>query len=159
MNTEHVSSPVRNIFSRAALKMLNACARFVYQFAPGFGIRFGDSPGSAIVSLNTESEALKRWVADQSHNTSETAEADTLASGALTVADNDAVYAQDEETWNRGEKPLELYICCRHTDGGNEGALFFRRFKFDRLGHVVLVDEEKSPELGYGAVVTSLPYE
>jgi hypothetical protein len=56
--------PIKNIFSQAALKVLNACAKFAYNFANGFGIKLTRSANSVVVSLDTESDALASWVKD-----------------------------------------------------------------------------------------------
>ena len=57
-----VAVPVKNIFSKAALKMLNACAKFVYHFAQGFGIKFTDASGSVAVGIDTDNELFKDWL-------------------------------------------------------------------------------------------------
>jgi hypothetical protein len=57
-----VAVPVKNIFSKAALKMLNACAKFVYHFAQGFGIKFTDASGSVAVGIDTDNELFKEWL-------------------------------------------------------------------------------------------------
>lgn len=60
--TKDIATPVKSIFSKAALRMLNACAKFAYHFAQGFGIKFTSAPGSVVVALDTESEILKDWL-------------------------------------------------------------------------------------------------
>ena len=55
---------VKNIFSQAALKVLNACAKFAYNFANGFGIKLTRSTNSVVVALDTDSAALATWVKD-----------------------------------------------------------------------------------------------
>lgn len=57
-----VAIPVKSIFSKAALKMLNACAKFVYHFAQGFGIKFTDASGSVAVGIDTDNEFFKEWL-------------------------------------------------------------------------------------------------
>lgn len=57
-----VAVPVKNIFARAALRMLNACAKFVYHFAQGFGIKFTDASGSVAVGIDTDNELFKDWL-------------------------------------------------------------------------------------------------
>lgn len=57
-----VANSVRNIFSKAALRMLNACAKFVYHFAQGFGIKFTDASGSVAVGIDTENQLFKDWL-------------------------------------------------------------------------------------------------
>lgn len=57
-----VAVPVKNIFSKAALRMLNACAKFVYHFAQGFGIKFTDASGSVAVGIDTDNELFKEWL-------------------------------------------------------------------------------------------------
>lgn len=57
-----VAVPVKNIFAKAALKMLNACAKFVYHFAQGFGIKFTDASGSVAVGIDTDNELFKDWL-------------------------------------------------------------------------------------------------
>jgi hypothetical protein len=57
-----VAVPIKNIFSKAALKMLNACAKFVYHFAQGFGIKFTDASGSVAVGIDTDNEIFKEWL-------------------------------------------------------------------------------------------------
>jgi hypothetical protein len=57
-----VAVPVKNIFSKAALKMLNACAKFVYHFAQGFGIKFTDASGSVAVGIDTDNELFNEWL-------------------------------------------------------------------------------------------------
>lgn len=49
-----VGSPVKNIFSKTALRMLNACGRFVWNFAQGFGIKIRPCNGSVVVSVDHE---------------------------------------------------------------------------------------------------------
>lgn len=55
-----LSSPVKNIFSKAALAMLNACARFAYNLSQGFGIKFLRKGGSVAVGI--DENALSSWI-------------------------------------------------------------------------------------------------
>lgn len=57
-----VAVPVKNIFSKAALRMLNACAKFVYHFSKGFGITFTEASGSIVVGIDTDNELFKEWL-------------------------------------------------------------------------------------------------
>ncbi len=57
-----VAVPVKNIFSKAALRMLNACAKFVYHFSQGFGIKFTDASGSVAVGIDADNELFKEWL-------------------------------------------------------------------------------------------------
>lgn len=54
--------PVKSIFSRAAIAVINACAKFAYNFTYGFGIKVVKAAGSVVVSLDIDSEALTRWI-------------------------------------------------------------------------------------------------
>lgn len=119
-----LSSPVKNIFSKAALAMLNACARFAYNFSQGFGIKILKKGGSVVVSLNTESDTLVSWVKniakpqavvkDANENLEENDGGDSqpLLSG-LTL---------DTTTWERGvttkkEKIDESWVDVKDKDG------------------------------------------
>ena len=55
-----LSTPVKNIFSKAALRMLNACAKFAYNLAQGFGIQFLRKGGSLAIGI--DKEALSNWI-------------------------------------------------------------------------------------------------
>ena len=57
-----VAIPAKTIFSKAALKMLNACAKFVYHFSKGFGITFTEASGSIVVGIDTDNELFKEWL-------------------------------------------------------------------------------------------------
>ncbi len=57
-----VAVPVKNIFSKAALRMLNACAKFVYHFSQGFGIKFTDASGSVAVGIDADNQLFKDWL-------------------------------------------------------------------------------------------------
>lgn len=57
-----VAVPVKNIFSKAALRMLNACAKFVYHFSKGFGITFTEASGSIVVGIDVDNELFKEWL-------------------------------------------------------------------------------------------------
>lgn len=57
-----VAVPVKNIFSKAALRMLNACAKFVYHFSKGFGITFTEASGSIVVGIDADNELFKEWL-------------------------------------------------------------------------------------------------
>lgn len=59
---KYVAVPVKNIFSKAALRMLNACAKFVYHFSKGFGITFTEASGSIVVGIDTDNELFKEWL-------------------------------------------------------------------------------------------------
>jgi hypothetical protein len=149
------ASPVKNIFSKAALAMLNACAKFAYNFAHGFGIKILRKGGSVVVSLDIDSPALSDWVAAVSHQKSnEKDEKKTdLQSGAEENPEEASAYIPaNDEGWKRGKNGLKMFICCRQTDAGTEGALFFREVRVDKLGHLTLVSKENE---AYGAVVTA----
>lgn len=106
-----VATPVKNIFSKAALKMLNACAKFVYHFAQGFGVKFTDSSGSVAVGIDTESELLKDWIKSVSAGNPSTVSAKDATGN---MADNfDPEYdtppvtpdkADDEHLWRQMTK-------------------------------------------------------
>lgn len=148
------ASPVKNIFSKAALAMLNACAKFAYNFAHGFGIKTLRKGGSVVVSLDVDSPVLSEWVATVSHQkTNEKEEGKTnLQSGAETNPEEDSAYVcANDKGWKRGDNGLKMFICCRQTDAGTEGALFFREVRVDKRGHITLVSKENE---AYGAVVT-----
>lgn len=148
-----VANPVRNIFSKAALRMLNACAKFVYHFAYGFGIKLTDASGSKTVAIDTDSEPLKDWIKDQSHTHKASEEKIELKSGHESFGDDSQVTARDEASWKIGNKDVELFVLCRQTDGGNEGALFFRKLKVNRLGHIVSIGAEDE---NFGWTITSV---
>ena len=57
-----VAVPVKNIFSKAALRMLNACAKFVYHFSQGFGIKLTDASGSVAVGIDADNQLFKDWL-------------------------------------------------------------------------------------------------
>lgn len=145
--------PVKNIFSRTALKVLNACAKFAYNFSHGFGIKLTDSLGGKVVAIDTQSEVLQNWIKDQSHNHKASEEKIELKSGYKDFGDDSQVTAKDEASWKSGNKDVELFVLCRQTDGGNEGALFFRKLKVNRLGHIVSIGAEDE---NYGWVITSV---
>ena len=145
--------PVKNIFSRTALKVLNACARFAHNFSHGFGIKLTDSLGGKVVAIDTKSEALQDWIKDQSHNHKASEEKIELKSGYEPLGDDSAVTVKDEASWKSGNKDVEFFVLCRQTDGGNEGALFFRKLKVNRLGHIVSIGAEDE---NFGWAVTSV---
>lgn len=96
--------PIKNIFSQAALKVLNACAKFAYNFANGFGVKLSRSANSVVVSLDTESDALAAWVRDIAKPLAATKDANE------NLAENDGGDSQsllsdltlDTTTWERG---------------------------------------------------------
>ena len=145
--------PVKNIFSRTALKVLNACARFAHNFSHGFGIKLTDSLGGKVVAIDTKSEALQDWIKDQSHNHKASEEKIELKSGYEPLGDDSAVTVKDEASWKSGNKDVEFFVLCRQTDGGNEGALFFRKLKVNRLGHIVSIGGEDE---NFGWAVTNV---
>ena len=145
--------PVKNIFSRTALKVLNACAKFAHNFSHGFGIKLIDSLGGKVVAIDTKSEALKDWIKDQSHNHKASEEKIELKSGYESFGDDSQVTARDEASWKSGNKDVELFVLCRQSDGGNEGALFFRKLKVNRLGHIVSIGGEDE---NFGWAVTNV---
>ena len=145
--------PVKNIFSRTALKVLNACARFAHNFSHGFGIKLTDSLGGKVVAIDTQSEVLQNWIKDQSHNHKASDEKIELKSGYEPLGDDSAVTVKDEASWKSGNKDVEFFVLCRQTDGGNEGALFFRKLKVNRLGHIVSIGAEDE---NFGWAVTSV---
>lgn len=149
-----VANSVRNIFSRSALRMLNACGKFVYHFAYGFGIKFTDASGSKAVAIDTESEALKEWIKNTTHEHKETKDKETLLSGYSETGNDDAVTARNNGTWKIGGKDVELFVLCRQTDSGTEGALFFRKLKVNSLGHIVSIGEEDE---NFGWAITATP--
>lgn len=57
-----LATTCRSIFSKGALRMLNACAKFCYNFAPGFGIKFAKISGSVVVALDVQSQQLQNWI-------------------------------------------------------------------------------------------------
>ena len=148
-----VANSVRNIFSKSALRMLNACAKFVYHFSYGFGIKLTDASGSKTVAIDTDSEALQDWIKDQSHNHKASEEKIEIKSGYEPLGDDSAVTVKDEASWKLGNKDVELFVLCRQTDGGNEGALFFRKMKVNRLGHIVSIGAEDE---NFGWAITSV---
>ena len=151
--SEVLANPVKNIFSRSAVKILNACAKFAYNFSWGFGIKLTKSAGSAVVALDTDSEVLQDWIKDQSHNHKASEEKIDLKSGYEPLGDDSAVTVKDETSWKSGNKDVELFVLCRQTDGGNEGALFFRKLKVNRLGHIVSIGAEDE---NFGWAITSV---
>ena len=149
-----VSSSVKNIFSKAALRMLNACGKFVYHFAYGFGIKFTDASGSKAVAIDTESEALKEWIKNTTHKHKDTKEKESLIGGYNEVGNDDAVTSRDDGSWKIGGKDVEFFVLCRQTDSGTEGALFFRKLKVNSLGHIVSIGEEDE---NFGWTITATP--
>ena len=147
------ATPVKNIFSRTALKVLNACAKFTHNFSHGFGIKLTDSLGGKVVAIDTDSEALQVWIKDQSHNHKASEEKIELKSGYEPLGNDSAVTVKDEASWKSGGKDVELFVLCRQTDGGNEGALFFRKMKVNRLGHIVSIGAEDE---NFGWAVTNV---
>ena len=145
--------PVKNIFSRTALKVLNACAKFAHNFSHGFGIKLTDSLGGKVVAIDTKSEALQDWIKDQSHNHKASEEKIELKSGYEPLGDDSAVTVKDEASWKSGNKDVEFFVLCRQSDGGNEGALFFRKLKVNRLGHIVSIGGEDE---NFGWAVTNV---
>ncbi len=145
--------PVKNIFSRTALKVLNACAKFAHNFSHGFGIKLTDSLGGKVVAIDTKSEALQDWIKDQSHNHKASEEKIELKSGYESLGNDSAVTVKDEASWKSGNKDVEFFVLCRQTDGGNEGALFFRKLKVNRLGHIVSIGAEDE---NFGWAITSV---
>lgn len=147
-----LSTPVKNIFSRTALKVLNACAKFANNFAFGFGIRLTKPNGSVVVALDTESGALQDWIAASAHEEKESPTPTELASGAVMCPNEDETYAiVTDEGWTRGENGVKAFLCFRQTDDGVNGALFFREVTIDKQGHIKLIASESE---NYGAVVT-----
>ncbi|MBO5940095.1 MAG: hypothetical protein J6R18_02720 [Kiritimatiellae bacterium] len=149
-----VANSVRNIFSRSALRMLNACGKFVYHFAYGFGIKFTDASGSKAVAIDTESEALKEWIKNTTHEHKDTKETETLLSGYNEIGNDASVATRNTDSWKIGDKDVEIFALCRQTDGGTEGALFFRKLKVNRTGHIVAIGEEDE---NFGWAITATP--
>lgn len=147
-----LATPLKNIFSRGAVKVLNACAKFAYNFAYGFGIKFTDSSGSKTVALDTESGALQDWIAASAHEEKKSPAPTELASGAVMCPNEDETYAiVTDEGWTRGKNGVKAFLCFRQTDDGVNGALFFREVTIDKQGHIKLIASESE---NYGAVVT-----
>ena len=94
-----LSTPVKNIFSKAALRMLNACAKFAYNLAQGFGIQFLRKGGSLAIGI--DKEALSNWIKSISlrlqENTLDGITADKLAQQAPSSITID-VFAPTAET-------------------------------------------------------------
>lgn len=147
------ATPVKNIFSRTALKVLNACAKFAHNFSHGFGIKLTDSLGGKVVAIDTDSEALQVWIKDQSHNHKASEEKIEIKSGYESFGVDSQVTARDEVSWKSGNKDVELFVLCRQSDGGNEGALFFRKLTVNRLGHIVSIGGEDE---NFGWAVTNV---
>ena len=149
--TNDIANPVKNIFSRAALKMLNACAKFAYNFAQGFGIRFLQTDGSYSIEVDREDEALADWIRDLVNGEEDTSTPKNLPSGAVATANESLTYKKDTAEWTHGESGAEILICCRATDDGVNGALFFRKARIDKSGRIMSISAEMS---NYGAIVT-----
>lgn len=111
------------------------------------------------VTLTLDEDNLEK-AAHPTHNETNK----SLTSGAQEDVPTDYLYDVDPETeenrWERGEeddqdppkpKGVEFFICCRSTDDNADGAIFFRKVRFDGLGHLVLVGNEDAT---CGAVVT-----
>lgn len=173
--------PIKNIFSQAALKVLNACAKFAYNFANGFGIKLTRSANSVVVALDTESAALATWIKetakpqavakDANENLEENAGGDSqsLLSG-LTL---------DTTTWERGvttkkEKIDESWVDVKDKDGNtiltgvrmqavsrvvrvyDTDFFFWRWAYFDKAGALYRLSEEKGvfAEVNYDKYVS-----
>lgn len=173
--------PVKSIFSRAAIAVINACAKFVYNFAYGFGIKVVKAAGSVVVSLDTDSEALTRWIREvgrtpdakkeANENLEENAGGDSqsLLSG-LTL---------DTTTWERGvttkkEKIDESWVDVKDKDGNtiltgvrmqavsrvvrvyDTDFFFWRWAYFDKAGALYRLSEEKGvfAEVNYDKYVS-----
>jgi hypothetical protein len=131
--------------------MLNACARFAHNFAAGFGISLMGTPGSVSVGINTEDDEFVNWLRLATHGKADKSTPEELPGGAVSTPDESATYQRDRTKWHRGASGSEIMICCRATDDGVSGALFFRKAHIDKDGHITLIGEEAP---AYGAIVT-----
>ena len=158
-----IPQSLRSIFGRKAVQALNACAKFCNNFSQGFGIKNYRNDGSIAVGINTDDANLQDWIRAVA-SSGKSGEPKSLTSGAQEDVPTDDLYdvdpATEENMWERGEeddqdppKPIgvEFFICCRATDDNADGAIFFRKVRFDGLGHLVLVGNEDET---CGAVVT-----
>lgn len=92
-----VAIPVKSIFSKAALRMLNACAKFVYHFAQGFGIKFTDASGSVAVGIDTDNELFKDWLKSVTQ--------ESISSGVTVDASGNMANDYDAE-YDEGTEPV-----------------------------------------------------
>ena len=161
--------PVKNIFSRTALKVLNACAKFAHKFSHGFGIKLTDSLGGKVVALDTQSEALQDWIKDQCHSTGADIHGEwdfgsaakpknvtSIESGYYDynngITEDNAWEPLPGNGWRRGQTAAEILILSRQANTGVHGGLFFRRAVIDRYGHIIALSKEEV----VGTAITSI---
>lgn len=94
---------IKNIFSKAALRMLNACGKFVHNFASGFGIKLTRQNGSVIVSLDQESEGLEQYFQNLIHSTAHNANENLKESYGSSKDILPSNITLDETEWVRGK--------------------------------------------------------
>lgn len=142
-----VAVPVKNIFAKAALKMLNACAKFVYHFAQGFGIKFTDASGSVAVGIDTDNELFKEWLRVVTRESVKSQAAIDLSGNMAN--DYDAEYDEGTEPVTPEEDGAE-YLWQRMTkdeENSTDDAVVYKGYKENAV--VAVVEQDGSHYLWF----------
>lgn len=143
-----LATPLKNIFSRGAVKVLNACAKFAYNFAYGFGIKFTDLSGSKTVAIDTDSEALQSWIKEVAAG--DLAESIALVDTSGYMAnDYDARYDEGTEPVKPEEDGAE-YLWQRMTKdekNSTDDAVVYKGYKENAV--VAVVEQDGSHYLWF----------
>ena len=57
-----LATPLKNIFSKTALKVINTLSKFVNNIAQGFGIKLTRGNDSLVIAIDTSSILLTDWI-------------------------------------------------------------------------------------------------
>lgn len=143
-----LSTPVKNIFSRTALKVLNACAKFAHNFSHGFGIKLTDSLGGKVVAIDTNSNALQSWIKEVAAG--DLAESVALVDTSGKMAnDYDAEYDYGTEPVKPEEDGAE-YLWQRMTkdeENSTDDAVVYKGYKENAV--VAVVEQDGSHYLWF----------
>ena len=136
-----VANSVRNIFSKAALRMLNACAKFVYHFSYGFGIRLTDASGSKTVAIDTDSEPLQNWISTIANRVKKPTDPVELPSGPKAETSTSA--SDKEASFTKKNTGLTIAIVSRVQPSGPESVRFwFRDMTITSDGRIAEISKE-----------------
>lgn len=139
--SEVLANPVKNIFSRSAAKVLNACARFAYNFSWGFGIKLTKSAGSVAVSINTDSDALQNWISTIANRVKKPTDPVELPSGPKAETSTSA--SDKEASFTKQNTGLTIAIVSRVQPSGPESVRFwFRDMTITSDGRIAEISKE-----------------
>lgn len=140
-----VAVPVKNIFAKAALKMLNACAKFVYHFAQGFGIKFTDASGSVAVGIDTDNELFKDWLKSVTRE-SVSSLADTDLTGQM-ADDFDAKYDEPPITPDVAESEYLWTAMTKDEKNSTDSKVYYKGYKENAVIAIEFIDNTNTHKL------------